>query len=255
MDIWMRDLRTGKDSPLIATPAREDRPKITPDGATVIHERWDSKNTSYVYRTAVRGGASERLCDDCRLLDLSSDGKRVLYYTGSPVYFVAYDLTNGKRYEVLRHPKYNLHRGQFSPDGNWLAFHCPKDDRHSPIYVTPLHDGKASAAESDWIEISDAEGTDKQPWWSPDGNLLYFFSDRDGFRCFWARRLDPVTKKGVGDAFGMYHFHTARRSLVPLAGYVGPALGKGKLVFAMMELRGNVWLGQLPDVASPRPAR
>ena len=41
--------------------------------------------------------------------------------------------------------------------------------------------------------------TTKKPFWSPDGNLLYFLSSRDGFLCLWAQWLDPSTKHPLGD--------------------------------------------------------
>jgi hypothetical protein len=52
--------------------------------------------------------------------------------------------------------------------------------------------------------------------WSPDGALLYFLSEREGFRCILAQRLDPATKRLLGEAFPVRHFHTARRSLMTI---------------------------------------
>jgi hypothetical protein len=111
----------------------------------------------------------------------------------------------------------------------------------SPVRIAPLRNGVA-AEESEWIEVTDGSGLDASPWWSPDGGLLYFFSRRDGFECLWAQRLDPATKKPVGPAFDVYHFHGARR--VVNTSTVGPALSANKLVFSMGELSGNIWMAE-----------
>ena len=41
------------------------------------------------------------------------------------------------------------------------------------------------------------------PCFSPDGSLLYFLSERDGHRCIWARKLDPVPRKPASDPGGL----------------------------------------------------
>ncbi len=87
------------------------------------------------------------------------------------------------------------------------------------------------------------------PWdWSPDGNLLYFTSDRDGFRCIWAQRLDPQTKHPVGEAFEVYPFH--RTGLSPMnigLGYFGISLAPDKIVINLGELTGNIWIADLAE--------
>jgi hypothetical protein len=174
-------------------------------------------------------------------MDFASDGRRVVHTSETGFAFT--DVETRQTMEIVRHPKYRLHRGTFSPDSKWLAMHVPKEPGKSqPLVVTPLREGRASADEKDWIVISDHLGTDRHPWWSPDGNLLYFVSARDGFDCFYARRLNPVTKQGVGPAFNVQHFHGARRSIRQQAGYFGPSLIKDRLVFSMTEITGNIWM-------------
>ena len=83
--------------------------------------------------------------------------------------------------------------------------------------------------------------------WSPDGTLLYFSSDRDGFRCIWAQRLDRDTKRPVGSAFAMYHFHSARRSLMNADILKWElAVAPDKLVFHLGEITSNIWMTTLP---------
>ena len=67
--------------------------------------------------------------------------------------------------------------------------------------------------ESEWIPITDFTRENDKPRWSPDGNLLYFTSDRDGWRWIWTRRLDPATKRPAGEPIGVFHAHSARRSM------------------------------------------
>ena len=88
---------------------------------------------------------------------------------------------------------------------------------------------------------------DRYACWSPNGNLLYFLSERDGFRCIWAQHLEPATKRPSGAAFAVRHFHTSRRSLVTIGDPIatGLSVGVGKLVFSMTERTGNIWMTNL----------
>jgi hypothetical protein len=105
--------------------------------------------------------------------------------------------------------------------------------------------GETPAPEESWIPITDGKGLDREAAWSPDGNLLYFLSDRDGFRCIWAQRLQPATKRPVGEPSAVLHFHHARRSLRAVGnnvGAIGLSVAKGRLVFALGDVTGNIWL-------------
>jgi len=98
---------------------------------------------------------------------------------------------------------------------------------------------------SEWIAVTDGKALERDACWSPGGNLLYYLSERDGFRCIWARRLDPVGKKPAGEAFAVRHFHSARWSLrrVGFSGYLaGLSVVAGQMVLALGELRGNIWM-------------
>ena len=85
------------------------------------------------------------------------------------------------------------------------------------------------------------------PSWSPDGGLLYFWSDRDGSPCLWAQRLDPATKRPAGSPLSIQHFHTKGLSWKNL--YLGApdiAVARDKVVFNLGEHSGNIWMTQLP---------
>ena len=96
--------------------------------------------------------------------------------------------------------------------------------------------------EDEWIEVASEAGC---PHWSPDGNLLYFVSNRDGFWCLGAQALDLQTKRTVGTPMEVLHFHSARRSLTHTLGEtIGLSLSADRMVFSMAEITGNIWLAE-----------
>ena len=98
----------------------------------------------------------------------------------------------------------------------------------------------------EWIAVTDEDTFHDKPLWSPDGRLLYFTSDQDGYRCIWAQRLDPNTKRPVGSPFAVYHSHSARRSLLNADILkLELAVAPGKLVFQLGEITGNIWMATL----------
>ena len=100
-----------------------------------------------------------------------------------------------------------------------------------------------AAAIPDGAFVTDGKSADREPYWSPDGNLLDYLSDRDGFRCIWAQRLERITRLPVGPPVAVYHFHSARRSLANVSsatGLVGLSIAADQVVFAQGEAVGNI---------------
>src|SRR5260370_6806746 len=82
---------------------------------------------------------------------------------------------------------------RFSPDSRWIAFPTYIDPLHKQIFVTPFRRGQV-CSETQWIAITDGSASDGKPVWSRDGNLLFFVSERDGFRSLTAPHLHPLPK-------------------------------------------------------------
>jgi len=86
---------------------------------------------------------------------------------------------------------------------------------------------------------------------SPDGNAIYFTSDRDGYFCVWAVRLDPATKRPVGGPFPYAHFHSsAQRPLGPLVprsgGDIDLSVARDKMMINLPEYSADIWMTQVP---------
>ena len=141
----------------------------------------------------------------------------------------------------------DVHSPRLSPDERWFTFYAKTSATARTMYVAPFR-GEREIPEKDWIAVTDGTQLDREPHWSSDGRLLYFFSERDGSRCIWALRLDAATKRPAGAPFPVYHSHDASRSIANTgnrASDAGPAVAKNQVIFAMNEMTGSIWMTRL----------
>ena len=237
-----RDLATGKATTLVTSPVGFFNPRISGDGATVAY----SDGSGNLFLVPRAGGAVETLCAGCgTTMAVSADGKRIAYEPAQSEDLTYYSVERKTSVTVAQRPAGSiLTDGRFSPDGKWMAFHARTQRTTAQVFVVPL-DGALPVPRERWIAITDGGSEEMEPAWSPNGELLYFLSDRDGFRCIWARRLNAATKQPVGDAFAVRHFHRARRSLRRMTGttgLIGLSVAPGRMLFSFGELTGNIWL-------------
>lgn len=241
MDIWIMDLHSGKEWPLTSTALGENAPQISADGSTVLYSAYGKREA---YLVASGGGEATKICDDCGTWNVSHDATNLLYWysTAKPVVSIGlFHLPTGQKLELIRHASYSLYQPQFSPDDRFIAFLAQTGQGRSRIYVARFR-GLERLDAADWIPITPGELSDDKPRWSPDGNLMYFTSNRDGFMCIWGQRLQADTKHASGPAFAVSHFHTSRRSLANVG--LGPleiSVARNALVFNLGEVTGNVW--------------
>ena len=237
-----RDLTTGKAVNLVTSPLGFFNPRISGDGATVAY----SDGGGDLFSVPRAGGAVETLCAGCgTTMAVSADGKRVSYEPAQSEDLTYYSVDRKARITVAERPAGSvLTDGRFSPDGKWMAFHARTQMTTAQVFVVPL-DGALPVPREKWIAITDGASEEMEPAWSPNGELLYFLSDRDGFRCIWARRLNASNKTPIADAFAVRHFHRVRRSLRRMTGttgMIGLSVAPGRMVFSFGELTGNIWL-------------
>ena len=240
--VRVRDLSSGKTITLVASASAFFNPRISGDGGMVAY----SDRNGNIFSMPRAGGAVETVCAGCgTTMAVSPDGKRISYEPAQSEDLTYYDVERKARVTVAQRPEDSvLTDGRFSPDGKWMAFHARTKKTTAQVFVVPL-DGVLPVPRSRWIEVTDGSSEEMEPAWSPTGDLLYFLSDRDGFRCIWARRLNGADKRPAGEAFAVRHFHRARRSLrrmTSTTGLIGLSVAPGRAVFSFGELTGNIWL-------------
>ena len=145
-----------------------------------------------------------------------------------------------------------LDTGQFSPDERWVAFHATNSEtRASVVYVMPTT-GDLPVPKQKWIPITGPNDMGADPVWAPSGApYLYFTSEKDGYRCVWARRFHPETHEPQDEAIAIRHFHNSRLAIRNRAGsgnLVSMSGGANQLVLTLTETTGNVWMEESKNV-------
>jgi Tol biopolymer transport system component len=245
IDVWLRDLESGRDSAITVDPASDLRGLISPNGTKVAFSRRGDAGTDVYLTELGRGGERLILKDVGFATDWTRDGKKVLFYTNSPIRWKTIDVTTGAEQDLgLEHDTYPVHSVRLSPNQDWAAFKLMAE--RPALFLSPLTENRTKTAEN-WVPLGGTGSMNSGlSWWSPDGNTLYFLSDQDEFLCIWAQPRAPVTNQPHGPPSPV--MHCLERARIVGAGPFGTAMTADKLYLPIGETKGNIWL------AAPRPA-
>jgi eukaryotic-like serine/threonine-protein kinase len=239
-DIWMKRFDEGKETVLGATPKKDQRPLINSDGTQVMFvEQKKEKYVVSIADTATR--KSREICSDCGdLEDWSQAGKHLLYRVNNALW--ALEIATGRRTLLLNRPGLVPGTASFSPDNRWIVLTVDEGGKGKlegfviPLTIQP-------APENDWVRIT-AELYHLSLHWSPEGNLLYYFSAIDNYRCLWAHRLHAQTKQPLGRPFPVQHFHKYQH--YPWNGS-WISVGRDKIILNLRDTTSNIWMTELPQ--------
>jgi Tol biopolymer transport system component/DNA-binding winged helix-turn-helix (wHTH) protein len=239
LNIWLREIATGKESQVASSQFVQRFPVINASGGRIAFSSYEhGKRLVYA---STPGGTPEKLCEGwLRAQDWSRDEKTLLIYGGSPYQINALDLASHRQSALLKHPTNGLIYGRFSPDNRWVSFTARTQPSRGLIMIAPV-DGPKPVPESAWIKIAE-EAIEDRADWSPDGNTLYFTSGRDGHTCLWGQRLEAISHRPVGEAFAVQHFH-GRASYAQL----GWSAAGGRIAITLDESTGNIWIMSRSD--------
>ena len=250
-DLWLRDLHLGASTRLLsAETSVMGGAWVSLDGSAVAYTL-GKDGRSQLHTIAASGGLPRRLTDEDRSVLRWTPSGGIVHFvnvgTGSGSGTVAVvdpqSLSSRVLLEAFPFTPYQL---SFSPDERWIT--CVQvlpGGQTASVLIGPAT-GKWPVPESALLPIGDGTTWDDKPRFSPDGRLLYFTSERDGYRCLWAQRLDPRTGEPEGAPFAVHHGHSSRRSmlnvgLTPLEVAVGP----DQIVFVQGEVTGNIWMAEV----------
>jgi Tol biopolymer transport system component len=240
--VWVLDVATGRQHALTAGGRGKHLPEISPDGSLVAW-RENSTNVTEIFTTPFDGGTPTKLCADCQGQTVwSPNADFVLVSQPSMRGAIAMvDRASGRQSMYMKSPPgLELRARAISRDGRWLAFAAHRSQANYTFYIAPFAKDRVPA-QSEWIEVVTSADAGPYVRLSPDGNLLYFGSARDGYPCLWAQRLNPRTKHPEGTLFAVQHFH------LPTLGLQAPsfsspfALAGNQALVSITERVGALW--------------
>jgi eukaryotic-like serine/threonine-protein kinase len=233
-DICLKNLHSGAEQLLGASPASQGALILNEDGSEIVFERKQASVTSVILRN-LRDNRERVVTKECpSLQDWSVDGKLLLCTDHVDLFEISIGTL---RKTVVLHPPREPGFARFSPDARWVSYVSTAGQGEIVVgYLAPL-DG------SDRTIQIDREVYTLSLHWAPDGNAIYYWSVRDGFRCLYMQRLDPRTKVPKGEPIAILHRHGSQH--YPWSGGT-LAVSSNVLAFTLTDELANVWKVDLP---------
>jgi Tol biopolymer transport system component/DNA-binding winged helix-turn-helix (wHTH) protein len=250
--IRVRDLTTGAERQLIKSPLLE-LASISPDGSRVAYQQDVSRGVAGIDRSVTfliqtAGGNPTRLCGDCDPRGFSSDGSLLLtqqgYLWNGRARAVAVRIPGGEAQNFLADERDHLWHAFFSWDDRWVSFKTVPEEPRGKLMIAPVRNG-VPAGTAEWVAVTDGQYADDKPQFSPDGNTLFFTSERDGHVCIWAQHLDKTTKRPSGAPFVVQHFHNAQWRTIDNRIHSELSVARDKIVTNFRQVHGDVWMVKL----------
>ena len=194
--IAVYDVETGETRDVLSAEALYEAPNWTPDGEHLLFN-----SDGHLYRVPVEGGEPEQI--NVEGLDrlnndhgISPDGTRLVVSNGDG-HIYTLPIEGGTPERVTEHTPSYWHG--WSPDGDTLAYIARRDDDQFDIYLIPVEGGEERTLAA---HPAHEDGAD----YTPDGQYVYFNSDRAGNFDIWRVRpdgtdLEQITSDDYEDWF------------------------------------------------------
>jgi hypothetical protein len=162
-DIWTYELQRDSTKRLTFDSAIDAVPIWSPDATQLVFCS-NRQLTFGLYVKDSDGAHDEKSIGPKFPSDWSRDGKYILFYRGTDLWFVTFpELKNAL---FLKTPSV-LRNAQFSPDGKWVAY-ASNETGEREIYVTSFPEARGR-----W-QVSSGGG--EEPRWRGDGKELFYLS-------------------------------------------------------------------------------
>ncbi len=240
---YLRNLATGEEQ-YLELPNKnvfQLSPSDGPNALLVAGLPTAADRDATIYLTDVATRKKEALCSGCADPQWSPDGKWVFARRLDESLVLL--TPGGDRYQNILGDSSQTGSIRFSADGKWIAFVFYDDlpGRRGRIYAASFQ-GAARIPRATWIPVTNDEGYYGPAGWSPDGQVIYYSSKQDGYRCIYAQRISLSRKQSMGRPIVIYHAHGQPSISDVFKLYVA----RDKLVVEIRDNKANIWLAELP---------
>ena len=231
VELHLREMASGRESLIAGSgtwPLLD--PTLSADGSKVAYR--DLEGGTFVIRIA-EGGSIVRVqgCEGCSFHAFFPNPAEALVKISDRL--MRHRLAGGG--QVLLAQVQSVVDVALSPDGRRLAFTRAREDGTAALYETDIT--RPPSPPSSWRLVAADRNYLGSPAWSPDGEQLYYVSQRDGFPCVW---VQPVAADGAlaGASTAALHLHGGN-------GLYGRStrvrVTADRLFVLLSQLKGDIW--------------
>jgi len=227
--------KTGAEQLLAASPSLQSPLFLDHTGSRIVFVREQGSNASVILRN-IADKTDRVLTTSCPALhDWSSDGKFLLCARGNNLFQLRIGDSGKTPLVYLAQPPV---MARFSPKRQWISYVTASGQGENlEGFLAPL-DGSNRT-----IQLCQ-EVWNLSIHWAPDGNAVYYWSTRDGFRCLYKQPLDPKSKVPQGAPVAILHRHGVQS--YPWSGGT-LAVSSDRLAMTLMDELANIWKVDLPE--------
>jgi serine/threonine protein kinase len=209
-DIWVKDLKSGTESPFVSSSLDKLYPIISDSGKTIAFEQRDAYVPSIF--ASIVGQSPKQICIGCSDPTGWFDGDRaVLYREGMPSKIKMTEVSTGKSEVVVEAQDFSLDDGSWSPENQYLLFTATAKDGRKQVFAVSFPT-LTQRVTGEWSPITPKSEFSYRPRWSGDGKSIFYLSTRDGFSCVWGQDFDKRLGKATSKPFAVMHYHNPRFS-------------------------------------------
>ena len=231
LDIFRQRIGGKADDLTDDSPADESEPAFSPDGNFIAFR--SERDGGGLFLMGATGESVRRLAEAGYNPAWSPDGKEIVYATApgdEPREWVGHgrlwriEVGNPGRRRMVA--DLDAVQPSWSPHGKRIAFWSASASGQRNVWTIP-------AAGGDPVKVTDDIFYNWSPAWSPDGQYLFFASDRKGSMNLWRVRIDEET----GEVKGAPEPVTTSSQW---NGPLGLSKGDGRIVYSARDERSGL---------------
>ena len=242
-DIWLQNLRSGRETASVFSEFDKGSPLVDDSGSRIIYEQREPEGSTIWLAS---GPSRRKLCAGCSNPTGWFGGGEAFFYSGAQsTKILVMDIVGGASRVAVDGRSESVGNADWSPANQHLLFTASPDGSRKQVFAVQFPRATGQPA-GKWIPVTSESEWSDWPRWSGDGKTVFYLSNRDGFYCVWGKRFDPDSGEVTGAPFGVAHYHNPRTSPDRVRrGSFAMTVSGDSIFLNLGEVTESVWTAKL----------